>query len=175
MVKLQKYYEESIPEYFDLSQRYKEEQKKAKNRHELRKFPSIDKWTPSGWMLTPTEKLMCLGPENSVKITKRFVHKNYSHRSITISSEQSLKSNCLSSSVSVRSSSSEILLLYLHILSEFLYLSSLLLFVFLCLLFTVRSSSSEILLLYLHILSEFLYLSSLLLFVFLCLLFTGEP
>lgn len=83
-----------------MSQQYNEDSSKAKNRHQIKKFPLIQQWTPDR-LLTPIEKAMCAGPENKGKMLKTCHYKNSENRDIAYRSELSSSSKSHSFSVSV--------------------------------------------------------------------------
>ena len=100
--RLREFYFNEIPAYRMLYQQYMVDRQKAKDRHQLKKFPSMAQWTPEGPSFTPLEKAMCNGPVNSGKIVKTCNCINNYKREVTYRSSQSSVSETLSFSVAVR-------------------------------------------------------------------------
>ena len=85
---LQQYYRQTNTDYDSLCNRYFGEREKARKRHDLRYFPSMEEWTPSmGSPLCEKEILMCLGPSKEIRIFKSVNHEVSGGRVIKFTSK----------------------------------------------------------------------------------------
>ena len=121
---IQQYYRQINTDYDSLCNRYFGEREKARKRHELRYFPSMEEWTPSiGSPLCEKEMLMCLGPSKEIRIFQSVNHEVSRGRVIKFTSESTSTSSTCSSIIAIYSSSGlhfgNIKVLFSHTFCEF--------------------------------------------------------
>ena len=97
---LQHCYMNKFPRYRDLYKRYLKDQQKARQKHCIKNFPSIQDWTPSDG--PQEEKCMCAGPANSGQIFKTYHCENKYKQEIIYTSQNASISNRHSSCVSIQ-------------------------------------------------------------------------
>ena len=87
---LQVYYRGALEHYDALCVRYEKDKKRAKRRHQLRKFPSMSSWMPqTGPPLTNDETVMCQGMQNSVTFLNNYSYKDVHGRIVRVCTSDS--------------------------------------------------------------------------------------
>ena len=87
--KLKQYYQKTLSSFRELCERYEEERRKARVRHQFRSFPDMSDWTPDyGAQLTPGKEEMRVVSNDALRLS-RFVRYDSFGRRIMLSSMSS--------------------------------------------------------------------------------------
>ena len=85
---LEIYYQQVILLYHSLCEKYREEKRKARGKHDLRCFPETLSWTPTcGPALTPQETEMCKEVSCDITCMDRYTFEDFHGRTIVLTSK----------------------------------------------------------------------------------------